>query len=250
MVQSKPLARRYFSAANFSSKAPPKALVATNPGLFSCPQARPSVKILETITTFFTPAFLAASINLMVPRLSTSWAAADSRSKFFPGFIPQAIINPSAPSKVALKASTESSTTSKCFKSPLIAFEAFSTFRTPPIVGTPALTNRSKTRLPVCPVAPATTTFCMSAAKAAGGVTKEEAEMAAPATIAVWNSPRRDTTASALSSEDIASAEAEKAGEGVRRQTENAEALAARLKRNVETHFIFGFGAYVVGSLN
>ena len=49
----------------------PNAFVMTNPGDFAWPQFRPFVKILETITIFFTvPDFLAASISLMVPRLS------------------------------------------------------------------------------------------------------------------------------------------------------------------------------------
>ena len=43
---------------------------------FSWPHARPLVRIDDTMTIFFTPAFLAASMSLMVPTLSTACAAA------------------------------------------------------------------------------------------------------------------------------------------------------------------------------
>ena len=51
MVYSRPDARRYFSATSFSSRTPPKAFVMTKPGDFSWPQARPLVRIDDTITT-------------------------------------------------------------------------------------------------------------------------------------------------------------------------------------------------------
>mmetsp|Transcript_18443 Transcript_18443/g.45712 ORF Transcript_18443/g.45712 Transcript_18443/m.45712 type:complete len:95 (+) Transcript_18443:1359-1643(+) len=48
----------------------------------------------DTMTTFLTPAFLAAEISLQVPTLSTSCAAADIRRRFLPGFMPHAIMSP------------------------------------------------------------------------------------------------------------------------------------------------------------
>mmetsp|Transcript_27678 Transcript_27678/g.64914 ORF Transcript_27678/g.64914 Transcript_27678/m.64914 type:complete len:240 (-) Transcript_27678:263-982(-) len=170
MVQLRPESLRYFSAMIFSSKTFPNALVMTNPGLFSWPQFLPLVRMDDTMTTFFTPAFLAASTSLQVPTLSTSCAAWFIFSGF-PGMNPVAITRLSAPARAVAISSTESFTTSRCAKvtadvsteatfwtiAPRTTVEdserawaALSTLRTPPTTSRfPEAASRSRTRRPV-----------------------------------------------------------------------------------------------------
>mmetsp|Transcript_31562 Transcript_31562/g.66082 ORF Transcript_31562/g.66082 Transcript_31562/m.66082 type:complete len:370 (-) Transcript_31562:144-1253(-) len=211
MVQSIPDALRYLSATIFSSSTPPKALVTTNPGDFSCPHSRPLVRMEETMTTFLMPADLAASMSLQVPTLSTSWADLFIL-RGLPGTKPTAMTRDWAPERADARDSVVSETSiflnstpaaSKlgtfCTIAPLTTvllspklFSAFSTLRTPAIterLGWPA--RRSRMRRPVCPVAPATTTV----GDAAG------AEGAAPSTTssALAIRGRREETASVSS---------------------------------------------------
>mmetsp|Transcript_22907 Transcript_22907/g.47497 ORF Transcript_22907/g.47497 Transcript_22907/m.47497 type:complete len:254 (+) Transcript_22907:398-1159(+) len=183
-----PEALRYFSVSSFSSSTWPKALVTWKPGLFSCPQPRPLVKIDETRTILLTPDFLAASTKALVPRLSTACASAFI-AKGLPGTKPVAMISASVPVSVAARVSTASLATSRVFSSTPLVSTAFTsstiaprmamellpsslfalvTSRTPPITARPpCLAKRSTMRRPVCPVAPATSTVLASAAPAA-----------------------------------------------------------------------------------
>mmetsp|Transcript_23074 Transcript_23074/g.49129 ORF Transcript_23074/g.49129 Transcript_23074/m.49129 type:complete len:253 (-) Transcript_23074:82-840(-) len=247
----------------------------TKPGDFSCPQLRPFVKILETITIFFTlPAFLAASISLIVPTLSTSWAAAFILSGF-PGMNPVAITNDSAPAMLAARSSTESLTTSNRFRATAeVSTEAtfwtmaprttvddssrevaaLSTLRTPPMTSRfPADASRSKTRRPVWPVAPATTTLgtegaAASSAKAICGAEPTTAAevIATPATnrVAWTKASRRPTTFSWLSFE-TKSAEEEallRKDDGANASVGVATTAATRIKlRSIIVSISLGF---------
>mmetsp|Transcript_114790 Transcript_114790/g.278645 ORF Transcript_114790/g.278645 Transcript_114790/m.278645 type:complete len:224 (+) Transcript_114790:415-1086(+) len=139
--------------------------------------------------TLPTPAFFAASTSAMVPRLSTA-CASWPMAKGLPGTKPVATTSASAPFSVAARVSTLSFTTSRLFSAtPLVstaltcstiaplmvteelakAFSALATSRTPAVTPSPPRAlRRSTMRRPVCPVAPATTTFLTSAAAVSG----------------------------------------------------------------------------------
>mmetsp|Transcript_32939 Transcript_32939/g.70130 ORF Transcript_32939/g.70130 Transcript_32939/m.70130 type:complete len:266 (-) Transcript_32939:8-805(-) len=211
----------------FSSRTLPKALVMTKPGDFSCPQARPLVRMEETRTTFLMPAALAASISLQVPTLSTSCAAAFIL-RGFPGTNPTAMTRDWAPSRAEVIDSVVSETSNFLSSTPAAsklgtfwtiaprttvllsprAFCAFSTLRTPATTASPGCAaRRSRMRRPVCPVAPATTTV-----GAAGG-----AAGASPSALAARGRRRRDAAAvdsvlARTSRRDVAAPSSETAG--------------------------------------
>mmetsp|Transcript_6336 Transcript_6336/g.7277 ORF Transcript_6336/g.7277 Transcript_6336/m.7277 type:complete len:250 (-) Transcript_6336:74-823(-) len=138
------------------------------PGLFSCPAARPFVRIEVIKTNFGTFAMTAASTRFTVPTLSTACAACLNFSGF-PGTNPIVQITLPTPSS-ALAVVAGSSVTSNCLNSTPStfspSFSALATLRTPAMHGMPCFTSSLTTSCPVSPVAPATNTGSELAANA------------------------------------------------------------------------------------
>mmetsp|Transcript_22599 Transcript_22599/g.45769 ORF Transcript_22599/g.45769 Transcript_22599/m.45769 type:complete len:258 (+) Transcript_22599:351-1124(+) len=177
----------------------------------------------ETITTFRTPAFLAASMRRHVPTLSTACAAAFIL-RGLPGTNPRATTRESAPARAASMSASESETTSRRRRAtdaaastePTFwtmaprttvlssdrALVAFSTLRTPPTTERPGVeARRSRTRRPVWPVAPATTTTAdplvatsSPSARAAVGKTDDAAATAAAEETRAETAERRSSS--------------------------------------------------------
>mmetsp|Transcript_21020 Transcript_21020/g.46094 ORF Transcript_21020/g.46094 Transcript_21020/m.46094 type:complete len:219 (+) Transcript_21020:595-1251(+) len=135
----------------------------TKPGAFSCPMARPFVRMEEMRTNFCTPDDTAASTRFTVPTLSTACAAFAILSGL-PGTNPVAQTTASTPTRLAAIVSG-SLVTSICTASVMPNFFALSRLRTPAMTLTPSLPISSLyTSFPDAPVAPTTIIVLRSSA--------------------------------------------------------------------------------------